>query len=387
MKRIYLDYASLTPIDGRVLREMKKYSGFIYANPSSLHKEGVATKKAMEEGRKRIAEFLNAHADEIVFTSGGTEANGLAMEGSLWAAHRSGNAKPHMITTAIEHSSIMETANMLEKHGVEITRLKVNSTGLIDLNELKKAIKPSTFMVSIMTVNNEIGSVQPIREIAKIVRHARAHVTKSNYPLFHTDAAQGAMHTSLNVEQLGVDLMTIDSSKVYGPRGVGALFVRRGTPIEQMIFGGGQERGLRSGTENVPAIMGFARALDIAAQEREKESVRLSDLKEFFIDSLKKINPSITLNGASDSESAPNIANVSIPGIDNEFFILQLDAKGIAVSTKSSCLRDEDESYVLKAVGADSGTSVRFSFGKWTKKSDLIKTLKIIAKIDSVGSF
>ena len=181
--------------------------------------------------------------------------------------------------------------------------------------------------------------------------------------------------------------MTIDSSKVYGPRGVGALFVRRGTPIEQMIFGGGQERGLRSGTENVPAIMGFARALDIAAQEREKESVRLSDLKEFFIDSLKKINPSITLNGASDSESAPNIANVSIPGIDNEFFILQLDAKGIAVSTKSSCLRDEDESYVLKAVGADSGTSVRFSFGKWTKKSDLIKTLKIIAKIDSVGSF
>jgi len=230
----------------------------------------------------------------------------------------------------------------------------------------------------------------------------------SRYPLLHTDAAQAALYLDLNVEQLGVDLLTLDGSKVYGPRGIGALYVRRGTPIEPIIYGGGQEDGMRSSTENLPAIMGFARALDIACADhrafgtknvpksqvregggcagmRSKESRRLQALKGIFCAGLKKIHSDIQLNplGASidSSTQIPSILNVSIPGIDNEFFVLQLDAAGVAVSTKSSCLRDADESYVLQAIGADSRTSVRFSFGRWTRSRDAATTLRIIAKI------
>lgn len=381
MARIYLDYASLTPIDPRVLLEMKAYRGTEYANPSSIYKEGVAAKKAVAGARERIADFIHAHADEIVFTSGGTEANGLALEGAGRAARMSGTEKLHIVTTNIEHSSVLEVVNMMEKHGMEVTRLSVGQNGVVSADGVRKAIKPNTFMVSVMTVNNEIGSVQPIREIAKAVRWAREHVTKTRYPLLHTDAAQAALFTDLNVEKLGVDLMTLDSGKVYGPRSMGALFVRRGVPIEPIIYGGGQERGLRSGTENVPAIMGFAKALDIAAKEREVETNRIAELRNYFADGLKKVVPGLVVNTTVSSDASPHILNVSIPGIDNEFFVLQLDVAGACVSTKSSCLQDEDESYVLKAIGADSKTSVRFSFGRWTKKRDLAKTLKIVAKI------
>jgi len=418
MKRIYLDYASLTPIDQRILREMKHYTSVEYANPSSLYKEGVAAKKAIENARKRIGSFLNAHADEVVFTSGGTEANALALEGVLKAAHKNGIEKPHLIISVIEHSSIMETANMLEEQGIEITRLGVDSRGLISLEELEKAIKPSTYLISIMTVNNEIGTIQPIREISKIIRrwrksqdsrsgdknqeprtknqtNSKSQIQNSKslnpkpyslIPYLHTDAAQAALFNDLNVEQLGIDLLTLDSSKIYGPRGIGALFVRRGTPIEPIIHGGGQERGYRSGTENVPAIMGFAKALEIASNERGGEAKRINQFKEHFLKGLLKIRPGLKVNPApvslrSDlSVGSPNILNVSIPGIENEVFVLRLDAHGVACSTKSSCLRDADESYVLKAIGADSRTSIRFSFGRQTKKSDLDKALAVIEK-------
>ncbi len=231
-----------------------------------------------------------------------------------------------------------------------------------------------------MTVNNEIGTIQPIREIAKAVRWARAHVTKSQYPLFHTDACQGTLFADLNVEQLGVDLLTLDGAKVYGPRGIGALFMKRNTPIEPIIYGGGQEKGLRSGTENLPAIAGFAKALEIAAGKREHERARLYDLRSHFAGEFKTIFPKSTIN--SDMEAgAPHILNVSIPGIDNEFFVLQLDAQGIATSTKSSCLRDADESYVLQAIGADSKISVRFSFGRGTTQRELGKALKIMRNL------
>jgi len=412
MKRIYLDYASLTPIDSRVIREVKKYSSAKYANPSSLYKEGVAAKKALEEGRKKVADFIHAHSDEIILTAGGTEANGLALEGALKAFIRgkiSGTTeRPHLIISAIEHSSVLETADMLEKYGFEVTRLAVNPVGIISLDELKKAIKPNTVLVSIMMVNNEVGTIQPIREIVKIIRHARKTLHPAPYtlyPLFHTDATQ-ALYEDINMESLGVDLLTLDGSKVYGPRGIGCLFIRRGTPIEPIIYGGGQEKGMRSGTENVPAIMGFAKALEIAGQEREREAVRLRGLKRLFCEGLKRIGAKI--NGGEDTyfahtdksvkkvdtltdidnnraakstKTSPHILNVSIPSIDNEFFVLQLDAAGVACSTKSSCLRDEDESYVLKAMGANSKTSIRFSFGRYTKKSDIIKAAKIIAGI------
>jgi cysteine desulfurase len=250
-----------------------------------------------------------------------------------------------------------------------------------------------------MMVNNEVGTVQPIREIVKIIRHARKTVNpipSTLYPLLHTDAAQ-ALYEDINMESLGVDLLTLDGSKVYGPRGIGCLYIRRGTPIETIIYGGGQERGMRSGTENVPAVMGFAKALELLGAEHIKighfsqlkwseskmvtptdKSMRIYGLRALLIEKLKAIQSDITVNGATTS---PHILNVSIPGIDNEFFVLQLDAKGIACSTKSSCLRDEDESYVLKAMKADSKTSVRFSFGRYTRKRDIIKAAKIIAGI------
>lgn len=385
MKRIYLDYASLTPMDPRVIREVKKYSATKYANPSSLYKEGVAAKKALEEGRKKVADFIHAHSDEIVFIGGGTEANNIAIEGSLKAAHKSGVQKPHLIISSIEHSSVIEVANMAERIGCEVTRLSVDSHGVVSLDELKKSIKPNTVLVSIMMVNNEVGTLEPIREAIKIVRQARkervaanAEEADSKYPLFHTDAAQ-ALYEDINMESLGVDLLTLDGSKVYGSRGIGCLYIRRGTPIEPIIYGGGQEKGMRSGTENIPAVMGFAKALEILKKGvRSKEKEGVSQLKELFIEKLKVIQLDITINGVTTS---PHILNVSIPGIDNEFFVLQLDAAGIACSTKSSCLRDEEESYVLKAMGANSKTSIRFSFGRYTKKSDIVKAAKIIADI------
>jgi len=371
-RRIYLDYASISHIDPRVIREMKRFSVSKYANPSSWYREGVAAKKALEGARKSVADLIHAHPDEIIFTSGGTEANGLALEGAARAARDSGIEKPHLIISAVEHSSIMETANMMEKHGCEVTQIGVDSEGRIDLDELKKAIKSNTFLISIMTVNNEIGTIQPIREIAKIIRHAK----NNQYPLFHTDAAQAALYNELHVEKLGIDLMTLDGSKVYGPRGIGALYVKRGTPIQPIIYGGGQEARMRSGTENLPGIAGFATALQIIKNEN------VSALRVQMIDGLKKIRADIKVNGPIDGDHvSPHILNVSIPGIDNEFFVLQLDANGIACSTKSSCLRDEGESYVLKAIGANGHESIRFSFGRWTRKNDVGKALKTIEKL------
>ncbi|MES2216492.1 MAG: cysteine desulfurase family protein [Patescibacteria group bacterium] len=393
-KRTYLDYASLTPIDPVVVKEMEKYSTNAYANPSSLYKEGVAAKKTLEEGRGRVATFLGAHPDEVIFTSGGTEANNLAIIGAVEALREQGveYRDMHVVTSVIEHSSVRECINYLNERDVKNDVVGVDQKGIVDLEHLEKVIKPNTVIVSIMTVNNEIGSIQSIREIAKIIRRARKKFAEGSkeqgaepgafnfqslvqYPLFHTDAAQAPLFNELNVEKLGVDLLTLDSSKVYGPRGVGCLYKKRNVPLEQIIHGGGQESGLRSGTEPIPQIMGFARALDLASGERVKEIERISVLRDQFIKGLMILGKGIRINGALGS---PHILNISIPRIDSEFFLLQLDAQGIACSTKSSCLRDEDESYVLKAIEADSKSSLRFSFGRWTTSGDVEKALKAL---------
>jgi len=344
VKRIYLDYASLTPIDKGVMKEMKKYSKREYGNPSALYASGVKAKKALDEARLRVANILHAHPDEIVFTSGGTEANKLVLE--TFAGKK-------IIISNIEHSSIIKNA--------KAERVPV------DLDIIKKSITQDTALVSIMLVNNEIGSIQPIKEIAKIVRDANKNLNTEI--LFHTDACQAPLHLPLYVEKLGVDLLTLDGSKMYGPRGIGMLYVKRGTV-----------KIVRKGTENLPGIMGFAYALEMAEKMREKETTRVAELKDYFITELQKINKEIKVNGSLEN-SVPNILNVSIPNIDNEFFILQLDAMGIECSTKSACLRDEDESYVLKAIGADSRNSVRLSFGRGTRRGELRKVLKIIEKI------
>jgi cysteine desulfurase len=389
---------------------MRKFSSLRYANPSSLYKEGVSAKKSLSDGRSRVASFLRAHPSEVIFTSGGTESNNLAILGTVESLHEKGidYEKMHIIISAIEHSSVRECANYLGGKGVIVDTVSVDKNGIISLEELKKKLLPNTVVVSIMTVNNEIGSVQPIRDIAKMVRHYRNEIAEKSasafnfqdyqYPVFHTDASQAGLYEDLNVEKLGVDLLTLDGTKVYGPRGVGVLFIRRDTPISPIIYGGGQESGRRSGTENLPSIMGLAKALDIAGAEREKEVVRIVGLKDYFISQLKVIKSDISVNGGESSSKcrfrsdelqrteanpavtqSPHILNVFIPKIDNEFFVLQLDAKGICCSTKSSCLHDEDESYVLKSIGADSKRSVRFSFGRWTTKRELKRAIKIIS--------
>ncbi len=332
MKRIYLDYASLTPIDKRVMGEIKKYSRAEYSNPSALYSSAVKAKKAVIDAKKRIANILHAHSDEIFFTSGGTESNNLVFD--LFKDKK-------IITSAIEHSSIFGKGKVI----------KVDANGLINLKELEKAITPETALVSIMLVNNEIGSIEPISEIVKCVKKINKNC------LVHTDASQ-AILLPLHVEKMGIDLMTLDGSKIYGPRGMGMLYVKRGLKIE------------RDGTANVPGIMGLACALEIADKMRDKEYARLKELRDFFSMGLK-------INGSLE-KSSPHILNVAIPEIDNEFLVLKLDAKGIECSTKSACLFDTDESYVLKAIGADSKTSIRFSFGRATTKNDLKKVLKAL---------
>jgi cysteine desulfurase len=344
MKRIYLDYASLTSIDKKVLKVINKYSKRDYANPSALYASAIKAKKALEDAQSRIAKVLHAHPDEIIFTSGGTEANHLVLKGQK------------ALVSAIEHSSIINQNNII--------KVPVDRDGIVDHEELKKLITSDITLVSIMMVNNEIGSIQPIQDIAKIVRdYRKANNTK--YPLLHTDACQAFIHIAINLEKLGIDLLTLDGNKIYGPRGIGMLYVRRGTMNID-----------RAGTENIPAIMGFTEALEIADKIREKESMRVAELKKFFLENLKtaKVNGNL-------EKTVPNILNVAFPTIDNEFFVLQLDAKGVECSTKSACLKDSDESYVLKSIGSDSKKSVRFSFGRHTTKSDLKKTLKIIKNI------
>lgn len=391
--RIYLDYASLTPIDPEVVKEMALYSGVEYANPSSLYKEGVAAKKAMEEARKKAAAFIGAHSDEVIFTSGGTESNNLAIIGAVEAMRESGveYKDMHVITSVIEHSSVRECVNYLSSREVKVDVISVDRFGVVDLEDLGNKIRPNTVIVSIMTVNNEVGTLEPIRDIAKIIRHARSRFVDSSifnfqsdtaYPLFHTDAAQAVLFQELNVEKLGVDLLTIDSSKAYGPRGIGMLYKKRNVLLTNIIHGGGQESGLRSGTETLPQVMGFVKALELAALERSSEAVRIDALRKTFVTGLISLAKGIRINSALDiGISTPHILNISIPRIDSEMFLFQLDTRGIACSTKSSCLRDEDESYVLKAIGADSKTSLRFSFGRWTKDKDIKDTLAAISEL------
>lgn len=382
MKRIYVDNAAITPTDPRVLKEMRKVEGEQFGNPSSIHAEGVAAKKVLDEARKTCAAFLSAHSDEIIFCGSGTEANNLAFFGIINEVREKGvkYADIHIVTSKIEHPSVIECALELERRGAKVDFVSVGPDGIVDLKELKEKITPNTTLVSIMHVNNEIGTIQPIYEIVKIIRHVRKG-SGQRFPLFHTDASQAALYLDVNVEKLGVNMVTLDAHKVYGPKGIGLLCVKRGIEIRPIIFGGGQENGRRSGTSNISAVVGFAKALQIAAAEKEDEVLRLTLLREFFIESLLQKFPKIIINGDRNERIVNNI-NVTFPGIDNEFLVLQLDAKGIACSTKSSCLRDEDESYVIRALGnTDAKNSIRFTFGRDTTKRDVEYILKQLTKI------
>ena len=360
-KRIYMDHAAATPVDPRVMKAMEPFWSTDFANPGAIHKEGVLARKAVEAARTEIATLLGVHADEIVFTGSATESCNLAIIGAVHAWQETHEATPHIIVSKIEHDAVLEPARMLEAMGVRVTRLPVDARGVVDIAALSAALDEDTVLVSVMYANNEIGTIQPIREIAKLIRKWKKDVRgvtrdgkpegDERYPLFHTDATQAANYLDMSVLRLGVDLLTMNAAKIYGPKGVGLLAVLRDTPIDAMIVGGGHERGRRAGTENIPAIIGFAEALCITREIAEGESARLVALRDHAIEELKQI-AGLIVNG-DGHERLPNNINFSLPDVDVEFLCLQLDAQGFAVATKSPCNEtDADASHVLVSLRA-----------------------------------
>jgi len=385
MKRvIYLDNTATTPVRKEVVLAMKPYWSESFGNPGSITKMGVKAREVVENARKMIAENLKARPQEIIFTSGGTESNNLAIFGLVNNLEKQGMniSDLHFITTNIEHSSISECFRELERRGAKVDYLKVNDKGIVDTRDLRKIIKPNTVLVSVGYANNEIGTIQPIKEIAKEVRHARK--TNSNL-CFHIDASQAGLYLNLNINELGIDLMTLDAQKIFGPKGVGVLFVKAGIEISPIILGGGQEKGLRSGTENVPLIVGMAKALELARKDFEKKAGRIKITRDYFWSKIQKEIPEAVLNGDLENR-LPNNLNISIPGIDSELIVLCLDEAGIVCSTRSACSQDEDGSFVVRALGKSDDfalSTLRFSLGENLTKKDLdfvVSTLKNIIK-------
>lgn len=398
--RVYLDNASTTQISKEVKKAMDKYMVEEFGNPNSIHKMGVEAKNAVEGARKIVASIFNSHPDEVIFNSGGTEGNNTAIFGAFNHLRKNGAKYSDMraITTNIEHSSVLECFKELERRGVAVDYAPVGENGIVDPMTIKKLLRPETVLVSVMYANNEIGTIQLIKEIAKVIRDFKKSLPPTSFffpqpktynlkpktfPLFHADACQAPLFINLNTQELGVDLMTIDGQKIYGPKGIGALFIKRGVSIEPIIFGGGQEGGLRSGTENVPLIVGLAKALEIAGKNKTKNAERLSKLRDHFIKKIEEKIPQAVLNG-DRIQRLPNNINISIIGIDPEFIVLQLDEKGIICSTKSACLKDESASYVIEALGRDkkyAQSSFRFSLGLEITKKDLDYVLKILTEL------
>ena len=408
MRRIYFDYAASTPIDPEVLKEINSNLRDNFGNSGSLHYFGQKAMATVDKSREIIAKSINADFREIVFTGSATEANNLALRGALKAKNQNLkiknknnnlklknvlNFKPRIIVSNIEHESILETARDLEKEGAEIIYLPVDKNGVVDLKKLEKALNERTVLVSIICANNETGVIQPIAKISEIIRNFREKRHPNPYtlnpiPYFHTDAVQAFQFLDCNIKNLGVDLMTLSAHKIYGPKGIGALYARtlHSTPyiLYPIITGGGQEFGLRSGTENTVAITGFAKAIELANENRQKEKKRIFLLSQYFFKEIKKIIPSAQLN-AERAERLPNILNIAFPGYDAESLLIKFDLNGIAVSRGSACMaRSSQSSYVLKEMGLSENqqrSSLRFSFGRFTTKEEMSSALKIIKKI------
>jgi len=375
MKRIYLDNAATTPIDANVLSAMLPYQNEIVGNPSSLHYEGRLAKNAIDKSRAEIAEIIGAKPNEIIFTSGGTESDNLAILGIARANQDKGN---HIIVSCIEHKAVLNSCKKLQTEGFEITYLDVDNDGLISLEQLKSSLKPATILVSIMYANNEIGTIQPINQIAKIIKDSIVST-----PVFHSDACQAAGALPIDVNDLGVDALTISSSKIYGPKGIGCLYINGKCRIEPITFGGDQENQLRPGTENVAAIVGFAATLSIAENKRQTESIRLQKLRDYFLSEILKNISDVSINGGMNNR-LPNNLNISIKGVEGESLVLLLDHQGIACSTGSACSSaDLNPSHVLMQIGtplALAHCSVRFSLGRQTSKEDIDHTIATLTE-------
>ncbi|MDD5116277.1 MAG: cysteine desulfurase NifS [Candidatus Omnitrophica bacterium] len=363
MKKVYLDYAATAPTDPQVLDAMQPYFFEKFGNASSLHAYGQEAKKAIEDSRQVMAEFIGASADEIVFTSGGTESDNYALLGSAYALEKKGN---HIITTAIEHHAISEPAKFLEKRGFKVTYLKVDKDGLVSPRDLKEAITDKTILVSVMHANNEIGTIQPVAELGRIAREKGI--------CFHTDAVQTVGHIPVNVDELNVDLLSLSAHKFYGPKGVGALYVRKGVRLETFMRGGDQEKGRRASTHNTTGIVGLAKAVQLSRKSMDEEMRFQSALRDRLIREIPAKIPEVRLNGHPVLR-LPNNVNFSIKYIEGESILLNLDLAGIACSTGSACTSSSLEpSHVLLAIGLDHGTahgSLRITLGRWTKESDI----------------
>ena len=386
ISRIYLDHAATTYVDPRVFLAMQPYFTKIYGNPSSLYHEGLKAKSALNESRKTISKLIGALPENIIFTGSGTESDNLAIFGIAKAHQQRGK---HIISTPIEHHAVLHPLEDLKKQacppngrGWEITYVRVNDEGVVNIEDVIKAIRQDTVLISIMYANNEMGAVQPIAEIGrKLLTYRKENNTV--YPFFHTDACQAAGYLDLDVEKLHVDLMTVNGSKIYGPKGVGMLYTRRGVDIKPLILGGDQERNLRAGTENIPGIVGLAKALELAQDNKIVESNRMEKLMEYFWEKLRRQVPNVALNGPEiGSQRLVNNLNVSFIGVEGEAILLYLDEYGIMCSTGSACtVKSLNQSHVLKAMGVpenNSRGSLRFTFGHSNTKQEIDYIMKYL---------
>jgi len=363
MKRIYLDNAATTPMEQEVVAAMLPYFTDIFGNPSSLHSFGQEAKRAIEEARDKVATFIGAAPEEIVFTSGGTESDNYAIKGVAMALREKGD---HIITTGIEHHAILETCHHLEKQGFRVTILPVDEFGILDPADVQKAITKKTILISVMHANNEIGSIQPLKEIGCIAREKEVY--------FHTDAVQTFGHLPINVDDLGVSLLSASAHKLCGPKGIGILYIRKGVKISQFMHGGEQERGRRASTHNVPGIVGLGKAVELAEKALPEEMERLSRLRDIFIQGVLTGIENTRLNGHPVLR-LPNNANICVQYIEGEAMILRLDMSGIACSSGSACSSTSMEpSHVLKSIGLApefAHGALRFSLGRHTTAEDI----------------
>ena len=374
MRRIYLDYAATTPTHPDVVKAMLPYFTDAFGNPSSIHSYGQETKGAIEEARAKVAALIGAHDEEIIFTSGGTEADNFALKGVAFAGEKKGN---HIVTSSTEHHAVLDTCKFLERRGLfRVTYLPVDEYGFVDPDDVKEAITDKTILVSIMHANNETGTIESIADIGRVVKAAGIYL--------HTDAVQTVGHIPIDVNELGVDLLSMSAHKLYGPKGVGALYVRKGTRLIPFMQGGGQERKRRASTENVPGIVGFSKAVEIAQQEMTEEAERLSQLRDKLIGGLLERIDHTRLNG-HPVKRLPNNVNISIDFVEGESMLLNLDLEGICASTGSACSSASLEpSHVLLAMGLaqeQAHGSLRFTLGKWTTEEEIERVLEVLPPI------
>ena len=373
MSNIYLDYAATTPVHPEVLQVMLPYFGEKYGNASSLHSFGQEARLAVEKTRKTAAAFINAAPEEVIFTSGGTESDNSAVLGIALANQERGN---HIITSSIEHHAVIEPCLFLEKRGFKVTYLPVDQDGMVNPEDVKKALTSRTILVTIMHASNEVGTIQPIAEIGKCTREAGVY--------FHTDAVQTFGHLPIDVRELNVDLLSVSGHKLYGPKGIGVLYIKKGTRLVPFMLGGGQEDGRRGSTYNTPGIAGLGKAIEIAQREMGEEAGRLSALRDQLIAGLQSKIALVKLNGHR-VKRLPNNVNLSLAYVEGEATLLSLDFQGICASTGSACSSGSMEpSHVLTAMNVpveEARCSIRFSLGKWTTQSDIEKVLQVLPRI------